>query len=1392
MNASSDREWDRSIAIGEQNAQIVELAHRHCQLMKFVESGGRGMLEEATGLPINMRQIECPKAHGTTSGMRLDWIAGEFYRANCVGCDMRRPTGEMPTLATLMAQEDAAAAKRESEIADARSADLDDWRKRSDRRHAEMVAADQATVAILKDLEIVDASPSTEPEQESRQRAIARLTAVASRAPQLFTQEIVQEIGALIEEQAQLELLAPLRIVALDRPAIRDDVIGLALRILQTVADPEAARTLVQFSEELSNVDLLETVVRRLVTVACAPQYGNVGHLGPNTSQDPSVLLLAADLVPDVLEKLLDGMLPPPAPETPLLLPPAATDTEDKERVREFERGTAAAAIAQLLTRRPTLATPLLTSLVRNVVVEGDHYDTYPSHRVAKTLALAIFLDIGDVPMKLETSGTAASEDWRERLFDVWEALAQLTDASGRSREADDPEIPDGDKPGMRDRLLEVSLSMMDGRWGSSVVLSAARLIERLADDAPAWAFTHRDALLGGAMTALQTMTKTGSAPLITPQQAQDPFAGLTAMNERTAFMSAAHSLLKSVGEAAKSEPMAVLLSLTKLLENERDTDAELELSYRLIPLLGTIGASHGSDPAILRELIPTLYTYLVGSAPALSSRAMDAWVAVARRHRLPSTFEDLLPALVSSPYIMVIKSLLRAAGAIPMSDESNQLLFRYAFQICHVLPTSGPEAELLVDAIRATLRLGTRIPSLLEPAEALALKRSADLDGYELEKVLQHRWSEQSKVTPLMAELRLRQVANPQVNDRFNSHGDPELVSLLESGSGLLALSLADLVAVAKSFGAQAVIRGAELAEVIWRAGRLRDVSAIVGELALTVPDQPAFEFQRKLLEVVASAANQEILGHTQQLVPPVPTEETHGTIQDLIRQTRLRATIHGLLARPDVDGVLDPTDRLAQRAAALDRAGEELRLASQRSTATAAYLRGIGNLCKIAAQLLRFDATEIKADEAGRLGLLRSIKRLASNGEKAIAARFFQNDPIAEPLRLAFVESRKISEGGDVDATLLRWSSLTVPLIIISGEPLDPQRPRFVPETAKEPTPVGVVFASINRKLLTGAAVLQPDVVYALEVEVDTQVWPDWAQRLDLEFVGQLGEHEVQLPSFSWSRPAADQIDEALVGEGTMILHFRLPAGAKAPPFMVTLTWRGEKDGQPMLRPLDVAGHPEIRLRPYDSSRDAITQYEAFDERLLALYAMLPEAGYSETEIQAFCRLFTAICRIGLRLTWDKRFKRGQRVTEKQFHDELFERLLKEPELEGRVERGSPLGLGFLDIRHDKITAELKVERHAPVTRDSAPRYMAQVTQYASADGARLSILAILDMSPKELPIGTPENYMFPLVPAQHGIDDPLAPSLVVTLVVNGNLPNPSSWSRRSGGRQRTPSTN
>ena len=148
---------------------------------------------------------------------------------------------------------------------------------------------------------------------------------------------------------------------------------------------------------------------------------------------------------------------------------------------------------------------------------------------------------------------------------------------------------------------------------------------------------------------------------------------------------------------------------------------------------------------------------------------------------------------------------------------------------------------------------------------------------------------------------------------------------------------------------------------------------------------------------------------------------------------------------------------------------------------------------------------------------------------------------------------------------------------------------------------------------------------------------------------------------------------------------------------------------------------------------------------------------------------------------MTWEKKYRRGVYVKERDFHDELHSQLMTDPELGGRVDRGNPLALGYLDVRHDGITAELKVERKVGVTKESAPKYIGQPTQYAAADGARLFILTILDMSPKTLPVETPENYLLTLQPRLHGLDNPEAPSLVVVLVVNGNMPTPSSRARK-----------
>jgi hypothetical protein len=268
--------------------------------------------------------------------------------------------------------------------------------------------------------------------------------------------------------------------------------------------------------------------------------------------------------------------------------------------------------------------------------------------------------------------------------------------------------------------------------------------------------------------------------------------------------------------------------------------------------------------------------------------------------------------------------------------------------------------------------------------------------------------------------------------------------------------------------------------------------------------------------------------------------------------------------------------------------------------------------------------------------------------------------------------------------------------------------------------------VLASLDGKLITGPEVLRDRRVYELSVRVQAGEWPEWADRLDGELLSHLTPAEITTPTFSWSRGDHVGDGETYEQAGSVILRFSVTAGMPAPPLLMRLTWSGEIDSEPHKQTLDIAGHRERRLRPYDETRDRATDYPVFDERLLAEYDRLARAGFDNDQLRAFCRLFTAMCRAGLTMTWDRKYRRGTQVTEREFHDDLYERLMADPELGGRLERATALGLGYLDVRHDGITAELKVERNTPVTEVSAPKYMGQPTQYAAA-GARLSVIVV-----------------------------------------------------------------
>lgn len=1359
-----ERRIEDSFARGQANAHLMQLAHHHCQDMEFVPLFGQSIAENLSGLPMTMRTVRCPQAHGRSASHDLRQTLTDFYAQNCKGCPVRRPTGIVPSLSTLL-KADAAAALKAQEAADAELAEArEQWGLRSARRQAIAATSDLAGEQLIRDLQLLDADPAASTDETDRKDALRRLTRVAERAPQLFTEDVAAVIRAMIVDQQITELLGPLRVAARSRPSLADEIVDLSIGQLELAPARDAAFVLVELRALVDAGRLTANVIRSLVRVSYAPATDIVGHFEQSESTSPAVLDLAADLAPDTLCDLLTEMLPGPR-SAPTLLLLSSQEADDSTLHDERDRITAATAIAHLLRSHPSLADRFPAALIRNVVIEVDDYDRYASSRVARTIAIYLAARFPGVEEALDAAGENASDEDRERLFSPWYQLSQMLDSDRRRIELNDPKLSDADIEQLVRRVVARCLAVTSGQWGLHVATDACELITHLTRDHPATLVGSCDALLGGAIDSLSAMNVKKSTSLITPDDEPELIAGANDYLRKSTLGGSAYRLLEAVASLAAADAVAVTRTVLKVIEHHRDSETGDEFTWRAMKILGTVGSTYGAHGQVLPLIAPTLATYMLDE-PWTASHAMNAWATIAHRHPMPSTFEDLLPALLENRNWAVGVALLDATPAIPWTTEAQLKLLRHALLLFDQATRDTPH-DAFETAFRALFNLGRHLDDLRPHIELHVSKRLRDLDPFTRDRMLDADWLPATKQSKDWVVAALLQVLDPNINRKITRHDDDVIVRLLDAVRGLHHLEQSTLIDAAVAFGPDQVFSALELVEVAWRANRTDDVRAMLDSVLQIIPQQPAYDFQRHAVSTVLAAA-------AHQPPPPVLDDDDDPDLSGSLHNlARLYHRTRTLLNRED-------TSTHARAASKLKVVARKLKKGAKRRTSTAAYVRGFAELCVAAAHLLSADEAELSADASAFEAHLRAARRVGAATADKLTNEFGGDDPLVAPL---IVELRSVAElgtGTELTNALRRWSGLELPLLMIEG----PKRRRWSNDV-EEPTPAtptAVALVSIDDRLLTGPAILNPGQVYTLSVEVQPDSWPDWATQMDLEFIGSLGEPEVQLPTLSWSRPA-DPDTQTFTGDGMLVLRFGLAAQTVAVPFALSIRWRGFDPALKTERfeSLDVAGHAQIRMRPLDATRDNLTDNPALDEHLLAIYSKLAAGEFPEPELQAFCRLFTAICRVGFRFSYDKRYRIGTRVTERKFHDDLFEALLAEPELEGRLERGSPLALGFLDIRHDRVTAELKVERRTPVSKDSATKYIGQPTQYAAADGSRLSILSILDMSPKQLPIGVPQNYIHLLGPQQHGMTEPTAPSVVALMVVNGNLPVPSTWPRR-----------
>lgn len=1376
MTSGLDPAWAEAIAIGKRNAESIERFERFCLNVSVEAHSGGGMVEQQSGLPVGMRSFRCPHAANPSSmGMNLEEVAIEYFEANCRGCAQRRPSVLLGETIEMVADARQAARAAQRQAADDETAAKAAKQAERSRQRARRRAGEQ--YPAIEQLERIDRLDSADGVADRGD--LDWLVRTARLAPEVVADRAVEELAALggdpevqwAAREAAQSVLVPL--VAAGRLA-KADALTIALGNLSEAGGAEAGNLLVSAGDALSAAQVTPAVVRSVVEIAgrrSDPWTRFASMLsGEPVVADPAPLRLCTDRSPDGVIEVIEQMLASARPRrptglvdlsgSPVTAGGAALDPKLADRQRSIAAGAAAGLVA---SESPPHLDRLLAALTSSLEVpDHDRYDAPPSDAIAGAIASGLRRQPAVVgPVLLATAPTMSSAA-RESLFKgVFRALRANS-------------VPEEVELADEQILIQLVLDRLSGDWGSQVAFDAALCLDDLVRHRPSSLVDRAGELVG---LLVVKVTEAHQPPAITTTG--DPvLAALERMHLQQVRDTIVDKLRGAVGSLIVAGATGVVDEVFMLLDGDDvPGDPGIDTRATATRLLGKIGAL----PSRLPEVVPRLYTALLHREGRVRAAAVRSWSdLVGGPLPLPSTLLDLLPDLLLDG--ATTPALVRLIPRLSLSPERRATLTPIVEKIALGLDRSGIDGveTLLESCLDALWTLAIGLPdNEAESPLSVALIASSRLEPHDLRDLVTWPWPERLANCRLLAERALAVLVSPELVDRFNERDSDVQVVLLGCPYGVGLLPLEDFRPVLELHLPDHPLPAIEVIEVLQRAGRWREAATIASEIVAAIPDDVESGPRRELAGTVALLAETEAAA-SEGVAAADPNLAVNRSLPPSLSNHITR-----VLARSDACGVLG---MLATPQSATAAGGFAVKLNQSATVISASFdnrddlvttraWRAWAELLVLQAHVLRWDAA-VQAAEADADRHLAAARR----GAEVLWASITQHskDPLFAPIRDAIGRLYGLTGAAEIGATASAIAAVPLPLRTISGS----RRRRWSEQVPDEKddallsTAVGV--SRLDGALVTGVQVLRPNVAHQLGLELRLTGWPVAADAIEATFLSVLGDDEVRLPSFRFPRAVPD--DDGvyrLSANGSLSISFSLPAGAPPQSFPILARFVG-----PALdEVIPVAGHAELRIRPFDASTDSLTRRPQLDERIVKMYAVLHEMDVAADDVQAFCRLYTAIVDKVCDLQFDTTYRRGASVTERTFHNDLFDRILADPELGGRVTRGNRAAGGFLDIKHDNVNAELKVARSGVTTVETSLKYLGQPADYAADLGSQLSILVVLDMSRKEAPPGVLENYLGWMHPALIGLEEPEYPSLVGVIIVNANLVRPSGYSRGSG---------
>ena len=329
----------------------------------------------------------------------------------------------------------------------------------------------------------------------------------------------------------------------------------------------------------------------------------------------------------------------------------------------------------------------------------------------------------------------------------------------------------------------------------------------------------------------------------------------------------------------------------------------------------------------------------------------------------------------------------------------------------------------------------------------------------------------------------------------------------------------------------------------------------------------------------------------------------------------------------------------------------------------------------------------------------------------------------------------------------------------------------PPYVASDATEPgMPAVAIMMRLHGEPVMRPTILQPGALHHLEVDARVTEWPEDADALEITF---MSVHPRDFLYVSDLRFTPDAL--------TQPLEIRV-AGARPPGDPpLGLTARAGFLGEEGPFSARLAGNTTLEIVTFDPGTALPLNLPT---AALRLQQMMGELSNALPQLAVEDRRDTRLLLEGVvtfaHTVLDDRLGQQDDVDEAWFQRVLRSFLQANPQIGARLgERVGRAG-GTTDLVLGNIVLELKVEKRSSISHNGAcSRYVAQTAQYASAGDSQVSLLAVLDASPKRAPAGVMGNEMGWAYPEAASGPNPPFPSLVGVVVVRAGFPRPSDFS-------------